>query len=657
MPMITDPRSRIAVSELCYDFKYYGRSEDLVTTVYDAESRKWLKLTGKDVSECVDELGAMTLCFLERAAPMFAAIRKELDAAPPNATALVLTLDGQVLCKSTDPAHDVTPGTHYAPIGDYHIPVHIKTMARDELVEVSRLISFVDIVTPVSSPSLEGERLVFKHYQHAMHLPGIWNSIHIGAILSNHPHICPVRHVVVDETDRSRVVGYTSPFITGGTLESRKSSRTFKLKWAKQLFRTVDDLHLKYGVFHGDLHTDNMIIDTATDNLVLIDFGHSGKIGTLHPLNHLQGALTHETTACPLLEVSVDIQKAVRCVHRLVTGLHSLFFTGSDGLPMPFQHSHIKTGGWVKGANVTLDSPADDYYKAAMEWIRQRNAGPMVTEHSQASEPLNYPDYMPVPKVDIDAYRRLKAKMDALCAPRQLRHVYTDPVVLDEMNHPPFCTVPPITFPELWWIHVNLDPTATSGRYFLRSNAIKAGHSFVSWERPPTALLDPTRRLLANGKYEEGIVDKHPVTSAVKNNKRKREDSVAAECPGDVGTDGSASGGKTDTTTTRLTRSAAKKQREAAAAVTAACELALKPKAVSSPKSTRKAAAPKPTRKAPTPKPARKALTPKPTRKAAATKLTRKVTARKPAAKAPACKGGAAAAASTAKSRVTKGTS
>jgi hypothetical protein len=36
--------------------------------------------------------------------------------------------------------------------------------------------------------------------------------------------------------------------IPGGTLVTTRTSRTFKLKWAKHLFQTIDDLSLKYGI-------------------------------------------------------------------------------------------------------------------------------------------------------------------------------------------------------------------------------------------------------------------------------------------------------------------------------------------------------------------------------------------------------------------------
>lgn len=670
MNFFTERNSMIVLADICHRDchgirGYPGSDLNINAILFDADSRRWLKVTVKggrralllerepDGSTYYD-----TICtpkFVDHAGPIFAGIRAELDAGPSNLAALEVSVDGEVLCRSTDPRDDSTVGTHYAPIGDYHIPGHIKTLGRDELVEVSRLIAFVDVVTPRSSPSPEEERLVFKYYQHPLNLPGHWNSVHIGAKLWNHPHIAPVRHVVVDETDRSRVVGYTVPFYPGGTLASTTHSRTFKLKWAKQLFQTLDDLHFKYGVLHGDCHAHNMLIDPATDNLVLIDFGCSAKIGSPHPSAHLRAALTHiGRSVNPMGQIAADIKAAFQEVYCLVTGAGSTLKEPGDGIPTIV---HMKEGGWVKGPGIMLDSPAEEYYKLCMDWLRRRNAGPKITEHNQASEPLDYPDYMPPPQVDIDASKTMKAKeqaaqiiCDARCeankitckAREQAEKIIAEaklasqiatsdaaetsnkaiastnsspkPVPVPETPQPPqgpdygtmlledMMTEGCLFFDAEEWFenaYMDPDPVGTSGRYFLRYHAVKAGHKFLNWERPSRAQLDRTRRLLANGKYEEGPDNRAGATTS-KANKRKREHSVAAECAG-----------KTNMVTKRITRSAARKQQ-----ADIATQSARKPPAP-------KAAAPKGT-------------------------TTRKG--------APSSKGGEAAAASTTRARLTNGT-
>jgi hypothetical protein len=568
MNFFTHPTSKIALSYgLAREVSVRGHM-DWVATVYDADSRRWLKVTCRRAAESLADNGESKEPF-EEAYPICAAIRAELDAGPPNLTALVLTLDGQVLCRSTDPYDDVTPGTHYAALGDYQIPAHTKVMGRDELIEVDRLLAFVDVVTPVSSSSPGQERLVFKHYQYVYGIPGNWNSIHIGAKLSNHPHIAPVRHVIVDETDRSRVVGFTVPFYPGGNLRS-KSSRPLKLKWISQLLQTVDDLHLKYGVIHGDLHEGNMLIDPATDNLVLIDFGCSQKIGIPYNHYHHRAALTHEARQDPLWDTANDIRWVIHTVYRLVTGIEGCASDGKGGIILT-STAIIKKGGWVKGPDVVLDSPVEEYYRVCMDWLRARNAGPKITKHCQASKPLNYPDYMPPPEADIKAYEEECSRKQAALAknppPRREQQALAVPRrpgsdLLEDMLPPPQSFN--LWWTGEWWRELERDRCATSGRNFLRLNAMDAGHSVLSWDRPMTAHLDHSRPLLANGKYQ----DEYSCASAIATNQRKRkhkEEEEEEESRDDNKNHcGTPSGGETSTPTRRITRSAAKKHAGAA---------------------------------------------------------------------------------------------
>lgn len=199
---LADPVSRVSLAAGAIRSEFCRGYEDYSTSVFDADTRRWLKVTMGRAGSFVNDLESSEEVDLRwptcRGLPavMFAPIRAELDAGP-KPKALVVALDGEVLARSINPIDDITPGTHYALIGDYQIPVHIKILARDELIEVARLIPFVDIVTPVvSSTSLEDEHLVFKYYQHVFNIAANWNAIHICAKLSTHLHICPIRHII-----------------------------------------------------------------------------------------------------------------------------------------------------------------------------------------------------------------------------------------------------------------------------------------------------------------------------------------------------------------------------------------------------------------------------------------------------------------------------
>ncbi|KAK0633946.1 hypothetical protein B0T14DRAFT_492015 [Immersiella caudata] len=201
-----------------------------------------------------------------------------------DVTAVVMKADGTVVSTSSDDSADVTPGTYYAPPDDYQLPSSTKppTIARDRLVEVKRLGPFVDVVRPVSQPS---GRLVFKHYEDDKVMTDVWYSAHFLAGMAEHPNFVSLRHLVLDE--RGGVVGYTMPFIPGGTLQSARRTRVFKLKWAKQLLQALDELHLERGINHQDIRTRNLMVDPTTDNLIIIDLRkarHRGEVlGTCVP--------------------------------------------------------------------------------------------------------------------------------------------------------------------------------------------------------------------------------------------------------------------------------------------------------------------------------------------------------------------------------------
>lgn len=62
--------------------------------------------------------------------------------------------------------------------------------------------------------------------------------------------------------------------------ENPRDRRLFKLKWLLQLTRLVDHLNYKYGIQHQDIATRNLLVDEATENIMLFDFNFSARIGS-----------------------------------------------------------------------------------------------------------------------------------------------------------------------------------------------------------------------------------------------------------------------------------------------------------------------------------------------------------------------------------------
>lgn len=494
-----------------------GRNEFYMAT-YDGDTRRWIGLHVVDMDDTTARLFEWDGCPTAWAS-LFRALAARIDSGlAPDVTVVSMAADGTILSTSVDPLRDATPGTQYAMLEDYQLPGSscVETISRDELVEVARLAPFVDVVTPVSSPS---RRLVFKHYEDGDAMPRIWHDIQIPAMLSAHPNIVSVQHLVVHEK-RGAVVGFTVPFIPGGSLLATRTSRTFKLKWAKQLFQTIDDINLKYGIVHGDLRLRNLMVDPATDNLMLIDFGMAAKRGEypyrknttymppiasddlgrdLPDLNLSDLFFTQPGTEAPPKareKNNPDVNAAIALVVDLVTRgpadnpdeVDRVGWLNGIGI------DDATKGPWTTHPDARLDHPAEDYRAALVDWLRRRDADARDdVSLAPASAPLDFPDHMPLPAAD------------TVPMPD-----YLDPLMVD-LGLPPA-----------------LQNVAVSGYKFFRRNAVRDGRAVVEWARPTHVALDRSRTLLATGKYADEGEGRNEGKGKKKNKvKKKKQHRVA----------------------------------------------------------------------------------------------------------------------------------
>ncbi|KAK4442090.1 hypothetical protein QBC34DRAFT_313850 [Podospora aff. communis PSN243] len=416
--------------------------------IHDGDSRRWLRLTVVDVDDATQQ--TWESAYGEAAwAPVHNALAAMIDNGQ-DMKAVVVKADGTVVSTSSDGSADVTPGTYYAPPDDYQLSGSTKpaTIARDRLVEVKRFGSFVDVVRPVSQPS---ERLVFKHYEDDKVITDIWYSAHFLAGMAEHPNFVALRHLVLDE--RGGVVGYTMPFIPGGTLRSARRSRIFKLKWAKQLLQALDDLNLERGINHLDLRTRNLMVDPTTDNLIIIDLGKARirgeNLGTCVPPAAFNTSLVTLNLFGPGTARMDDAEGGRAGSHPLTTGIEAL-----------------TAGPWTAHPDARLDSPAEAYHTILTDWLRRRRADPRCRV---PANPLRVPRYMPIPPGET---------VDVLG--------YEDPLYPIPSTS---CGI--------------LSPVPVSGYKFLRRDALRAGRPVVDWVRPASTALDRSRTLLASGRYAD----------------------------------------------------------------------------------------------------------------------------------------------------------
>lgn len=284
---------------------------------------------------------------------------------------------GELVSASSDPENDETLVPHYPPLQALHIN-SVQTIPRSELREVDRLGPYVDLV------SFENRTVVFKYYILPHHLHQRWDELNIWIRLSDHPNIVPFDKVVTEKLDGSKdhIVGFTSLYIAGGTLDAIEENpcdcRTFKLKWLLQLMSLVDDLTYKYGIQHQDIAPRNLLVDEATDNIMLFDFNFSARIG-----------VPERGKGMPFFEDRDDVKGVVFTLYEIITRDDSF-----RSVPHRDQHSSsvLDMEDWVKHPDVRLDEPVATYRGELNAWIQRRKERGSLKVFTGASAYIDWPD-------------------------------------------------------------------------------------------------------------------------------------------------------------------------------------------------------------------------------------------------------------------------
>jgi hypothetical protein len=209
-----------------------------------------------------------------------------IDQLPPQAVAIEVDQEGALLSVSTDPALDIMRGSDHFLLQDYQLPpqVAVRTVLRSELTEVGRLqvgrhVDLVSYPIHLQSRSDRGKEQsnchVFKYSLESAFL--LWKEVQVLARLPQSPHLALLDRLVLDEITGSRAVGFTMRHIANPTLN--KHCPRFRLEWLRQLMGLVDMLNLEHGLLHQDIAARNLIIDPATDAIVLIDFNTVARVG------------------------------------------------------------------------------------------------------------------------------------------------------------------------------------------------------------------------------------------------------------------------------------------------------------------------------------------------------------------------------------------
>ncbi|KAM0439694.1 hypothetical protein ACHAPT_000787 [Fusarium lateritium] len=226
----------------------------------------------------------------------------------------------------------------------------------------------VDLVRCPQSPE-PSEKLVFKYYFIDQRLSFVWHEMNLWMRLPKHPHIVPFDKIVVDELE-GRCVGFTNKYIPGGTLEDNKS-RVFKLKWLLQLTAVIDELNLNMGIAHQDVAPRNILINDATDSLMIFDFNFSSRIG-------VPGYETARN----------DVNGALFTMYEFITGDNTVRAVRHEEQNV----SEIERKDWVKHPDVQLDRPVSEFREVLRKWSEERRAGKQMTTYTDAPNFIDWPD-------------------------------------------------------------------------------------------------------------------------------------------------------------------------------------------------------------------------------------------------------------------------
>lgn len=218
---------------------------------------------------------------------------------------------------------------------------------------------------------------MFKYYFLHQHMSFIWHEVGLWARLPSHPNIVPFDKVVVDELE-GRLVGFTTPFIPGGTVDENKD-RIFKLKWLKQLMGVVDYLNLDLGVAHQDIAPWNLLVDEATGSILLFDFNFSARIG--------KG---------PYSEHQNDVKGVMLTMYEIITRDKTLG-------PMRYKDrdtSIVEKSSWTKHPEVLLDHPVADFRTVLDDWREKRRSGKQITIYTDAPNYIDWPPFPDLPMAE-----------------------------------------------------------------------------------------------------------------------------------------------------------------------------------------------------------------------------------------------------------------
>ncbi|KAI1829103.1 hypothetical protein N7451_012674 [Penicillium sp. IBT 35674x] len=298
------------------------------------------------------------------------------DYLSPEVRAVTVDEDGLLAGVSTDPEEDDTPFVAYLPISVVGSLANCRQIQYSDLQELDRLGPGVDLSSYEDEFGIP-HKVAFKFnpLDKPQRLQMAWDELNLLERLPPHPNIVPFDRIVLEDVE-SRVIGFTTKYISGGTLDN--TNVPFRFEWLQQLTQLVDFLNLELGIMHQDIAPRNLLIDPDTNKILLFDF---------------------DWAACGkkrLLEGRDDVTAVVFTIYELITNDTQFTSIPHWNRTMDMVQSISE---WA--CNRELDSDVSQFRNFLNDWVATRKQDGDFGRYLNAPNRPTWPDLPTAPDYNV----------------------------------------------------------------------------------------------------------------------------------------------------------------------------------------------------------------------------------------------------------------
>lgn len=299
------------------------------------------------------------------------------DYLSPEVRAVEVDDNGLITAVSTDPEEDDTQFVTYLPFSMVaECLANCRTIRYSQLQELDRLAPGVDLSVYRDEFGIS-QKVAFKFnpFDKLLRKQMAWDELNLLKNLPPHPNIVPFDRVVLED-EESRVIGFTTKYIPGGTLDDPEIP--FRFEWMQQLTSLVDFLNLELGIRHQDIAPRNLLIDPETHGIRLFDFDWAA---------HGNMRFSHDRD---------DVSGVVFTVYEIITN-----DTRFTSIPHSARNLDMVQGIQEWTCNRKLDADVSTFRNFLNAWIATRKSDCDFERYLNAPRRLTWPDLPTAPDYNV----------------------------------------------------------------------------------------------------------------------------------------------------------------------------------------------------------------------------------------------------------------